>query len=523
MISLTIAFVLAFVFRGFVVEAFIIPTGSMAPTLRGAHLLVRSPDSGTTWAVGPWLHADANRSYPARDQGEITVPDPVTGQRLAFTSPPVRAGDRIFVLKYLYAVFEPGRFDVVVFKNPRDPAQNYIKRLLGLPGEQVALVDGDLFTRDASVGPVAGPDAWDAPGWRIARKPERVQRVAWQPVFDSARTPLPGRREPGRPFRAPWTGTSPDESGAWDLEGPVYRFDGAGRGDLVWNEAARPVNDEYPYDHTNSHYIAARFPVSDVRLAAGIEPEGPDLSAWATVVARGHAFQAEIAPGFAAIRMCPTDEHGRPAGDWTELARTSLASPLPAGRITNVEFWHADQALSLWIDGEPILTAAYDWSPAQRYENATGRTPEETIEHRFNDVTNPFEDPTLYRRPRLSWQFAGSPVSLHRVRLDRDLHYQPAHYGFGAAPSDVASALATDPRSPATLNADQYFVCGDNSPQSDDSRLWDPPNPWIAAIDPGRGVVNRKLLIGKAFFVYFPSIHTGRIPVPDVGRMRFIW
>ena len=35
--SLVIAFILAFVFRAFVVEAFIIPTGSMADTLRGAH------------------------------------------------------------------------------------------------------------------------------------------------------------------------------------------------------------------------------------------------------------------------------------------------------------------------------------------------------------------------------------------------------------------------------------------------------------------------------------------------------
>ena len=40
--SLLIAFILAFTFRGFVVEAFVIPTGSMAPTLLGAHAVVRS-------------------------------------------------------------------------------------------------------------------------------------------------------------------------------------------------------------------------------------------------------------------------------------------------------------------------------------------------------------------------------------------------------------------------------------------------------------------------------------------------
>ena len=36
--SIAIAFVLAFVFRAFVVEAFVIPTGSMAPTLLGKHM-----------------------------------------------------------------------------------------------------------------------------------------------------------------------------------------------------------------------------------------------------------------------------------------------------------------------------------------------------------------------------------------------------------------------------------------------------------------------------------------------------
>src|SRR3954465_9027194 len=35
--SILVAFILAFVFRAFVVEAFVIPTGSMAPTLMGAH------------------------------------------------------------------------------------------------------------------------------------------------------------------------------------------------------------------------------------------------------------------------------------------------------------------------------------------------------------------------------------------------------------------------------------------------------------------------------------------------------
>src|SRR5947208_14307525 len=49
--SILIAFILAVVFRAFVVEAFVIPTGSMAPTLMGAHMRYHCPDCGWQWTV----------------------------------------------------------------------------------------------------------------------------------------------------------------------------------------------------------------------------------------------------------------------------------------------------------------------------------------------------------------------------------------------------------------------------------------------------------------------------------------
>src|SRR6188768_3378676 len=44
--SILVAFILAFIFRAFVVEAFVIPTGSMAPTLLGAHMRFTCKDCG---------------------------------------------------------------------------------------------------------------------------------------------------------------------------------------------------------------------------------------------------------------------------------------------------------------------------------------------------------------------------------------------------------------------------------------------------------------------------------------------
>ena len=50
--SIVIAFILAFVFRAFVVEAFVIPTGSMASTLAGAHTRYTCKECGYTFDMG---------------------------------------------------------------------------------------------------------------------------------------------------------------------------------------------------------------------------------------------------------------------------------------------------------------------------------------------------------------------------------------------------------------------------------------------------------------------------------------
>src|SRR3954453_1501328 len=63
------------------------------------------------------------------------------------------SGDRVLVAKFLYDsdVVPPQRYDVVVFKFPERPIEkgtpkNYIKRLLGLPGEIIAVFYGRLFS-----------------------------------------------------------------------------------------------------------------------------------------------------------------------------------------------------------------------------------------------------------------------------------------------------------------------------------------------------------------------------------------
>jgi hypothetical protein len=59
--GLLVAFVVAMVFRGFVLEGFVIPTGSMAPTLKGQHVRMRGENTGYAYDAdaGPLFESGA--------------------------------------------------------------------------------------------------------------------------------------------------------------------------------------------------------------------------------------------------------------------------------------------------------------------------------------------------------------------------------------------------------------------------------------------------------------------------------
>ena len=83
--------------------------------------------------------------------------------------PTLLVGDRIFVSKYTYGYSkhsfpfspnisnerffskEPKRGDLVVFKTPADNRTDYIKRLIGLPGDTIQFIKGELFINDEKI------------------------------------------------------------------------------------------------------------------------------------------------------------------------------------------------------------------------------------------------------------------------------------------------------------------------------------------------------------------------------------
>ena len=59
--------------------------------------------------------------------------------------PTIAVQSRLMSFRLAYLFAEPQRFDVVVFRFPDNESVLYVKRILGLPGEQVDIVDGVLY------------------------------------------------------------------------------------------------------------------------------------------------------------------------------------------------------------------------------------------------------------------------------------------------------------------------------------------------------------------------------------------
>jgi signal peptidase I len=509
-----------------------------------------------------------------------------------------RPGDRIMVQKYIYNFIQPERWDVVVFNAPHQPETNYIKRLVGLPDEKLAILDGNIYVKPdgtASTGnggsgadgadrENGGDEATDdaestqamaggSNGWRIARKTDRpeVQRAVFKPIYHSQYVPLDlgesqvvrsesGQRRRTRPAPAlhwaqPWTPAQPQNWQIEDRRG--YRFDGPG------SEGGTVNSDEGDYegsggtlrfDFSRGHYHTRASmhpynqfksngepePIEDIRLAVTTNLSGADFGGDSGTDSEGSGgsggsggakLQLETtarlrhpnAPGARQTLTATVTADGArltathpDTGKSRTLAERSFTTALAPGEMdgpVEVELWYVDQEAMLWIAGEPVLSHRYNLSLRE-----------------LVDRPPPSGTPDLAVR-------VNQPATLHRIELGRDLHYTS---GAGTMQPGRGTLRRSNGRvtgKPFTIGPDQFFCLGDNSPASQDSRLWNigpgepAVDPWIRETIPASrnpGVVPRKLMVGRAFFVYWPAPYgftksrSGIPLLPNFGDMRFI-
>ncbi len=466
--------ILAIIFRAFFVEPFVIPSGSMAESLLGRHASRTCPVCGWEYDYGPKRTAST-----AAD--EFVLPDETVCPNCQYRAVPrpeataPKTGDRILVGKWPYALggpFQPRRWDVIVFRNPADPEQHFIKRLIGLPGESVEIVNGDIFING-----------------RIARKTAAAQQVLWFIVFDQAHLPAMDEVAGQLPR---WVALDPpaaDGHGWTGMDTRIVRndaLDGVPRSITFNTDTGREyLVDMYGYNGNSSGAF-----VGDVRITAELTLEAGE--GWCRWELRRppYRFCAELRRGgVVELVMESDDERVAPAA----IHRVQCP-PLALGRPLRVEFGHVDYRAYLKLDGREVL-ATTDSEYGPRSDQARSRG--------------------LHRPVGLTITTANLRLELRGLRVDRDVFYT-------ANPERTRRAA---PGNPFVLGADEYFVLGDNSPGSNDSREWTEVGPHLpTSYRPG--TVPRDQIVGQAAFVYLPGLlpldTRGRARVPDLGRVRFV-
>jgi signal peptidase I len=531
----TFAFVIVLVLllKSFVIEAFVIPTGSMAESLFGYNQVVACEECGYEFPLnstceveptnGPMRPVEGYccpncrfKSLFVRSNDAVGSSDPSV---LKPRSPrlPNKSGDRLLVHKAMPELRPYRAGDIVVFKFPPEPqkqysSQNYIKRLWGLGGETLAIWKGDLYVCKSLPAPANLPESafgnpsfyWptddaakelfeksrkagfppDAGGFELLRKSDDValdmKRVVWDNDFQSnylARKSAPARWKP-----------QTDDWQANDAE-KGFRHSGASLG---WVR----------YRHV---------PVQDWSALAGEKPSYPELKPIDNFL----GYNAETGPGGRFLQD-GTEDYRWWVGDLLlecraefvsanaeitlelskgvnrfqatlgngklKLVRTGkngieheFPAPISGPGTHDIRFANVDARLRVWIDGRALdLGDKANYGPAEPelYDPYDSKHEGWTT---ANDVREPASIAAV------------GDVAISRIKLYRDTYFISGSYSGTSDASELQRSYYVRPG---------HVLCfGDNSAASSDGRSW--------------GAVPENLLLGKAVFVFFPLDRIG--------------
>jgi len=516
--AFVVAVILAVFVRHFAVEAFEIPTGSMAPTLLGMHVQVESPNTGETFEIGVRtdsntgtlllnagfyvvcaqdcpsphcglkLHARTStggllgsygnsselaeaaiarapdkipiRCESCREQWQAdraslkvsqatlrTLRCPLSGHRWeqVIETSAVAGGNKILVNKFAYDLGDPERWDVIVFAF--DQWKNYIKRLVGLPGEKINLVEGDLY--------VDG---------KIERKPNHpfIQDVLWKKRSDSS------IREGGLSQVEAWKEPAGTGAGAWEkLADGRWSLNSSKSSEPALLEYQRGLDNYIPYNSLAGR-TRGGYPVGDVMLSFTVTPSTPGGWLGAEIRDGNWTFQLRLPTGKPGPSRPAVIERliNEPRPDVKNPRKLRFPQPalfmerddiaLKLNRKNRIELVNCDDCLVVRLEGREIFSL----QEAEGYISVP-------------DVDNP--PPPSPHSDYYLW-ILGSRVdaNVEAIQLYQDNYYTTDHG-----------------KDEIQLGANEFFALGDNSPSSSDGRVW--------------GYVPGNNLLGKALLVFWPG------------------
>ncbi len=451
--TIAAGFTILFLFvRTFAVEPFGVPTGSMAPTLLGNHREARCPRCGFPVRVG---------SPSPTDWSDMACPN--CGQRLSLARASEINGDRLLVDKNIYSLRSPRRWEVAVFRcpDPKDPLKPYVKRVVGLPGESITIREGDAFANG-----------------ELLRKSLTEVREARVVVYDMNYVPTPGgwgqrwlvyppesdRRLPKEFDRPPEpadasvlyknqlsldASTSPQHE--CRVEYRNFDLDERTEGAIsTWNSYDGPPRSFGPLPPAHDFMVEFTLEVQEAKsagsVAIGLFDGGDAVAGELPVGAEGNG---------------PVNVLNRQTG----ALGAGQTSTLRPGSTYQIEFAFVDRRVSLAVDGSLVVS--------------------------------PIDLPPLAKRGPVSKPLQlgvrGCKVAIRDLRITRDIYYTQ----YGEHGTRVPAQLG--------LNPPEYFMLGDNSGNSEDSRKW---------LRPGVPEAN---FIGKPFLIHQP-LRVGRLSL--AGRDR---
>jgi signal peptidase I len=538
--------VLVLLLKSFVAEAFVIPTGSMAETLYGYQKTVRCPDCGIEFEVNCSREVDSSDGQPLEpiigctcpncrrsirflrppDQPAPNAPPRSATDEWWIPDPDWNSGDRVLVAKPVYDMLgkPPDRLDVVVFKFPGEEGSfpssgpyrsnvpmNYIKRLIGKPGETIAIHNGKVFVLSPDKG-LRYPDYEEAKGnpdqmaqlwqkrymhvndagalakwndgqFQIIRKDPDTLQAMMRLVFDNDH---PGRGQPER-----WNG----EADGWKPEGRGFRADAGS--DLRWLHYSHLCNRETPTRRElitdfmgYNTFVIRRHDhppgqnwVGDLILECEVELADKPTGELVLDLAKGaDRFQARWDLG-SADGLCTLYRISKGREQKLESKPTGLRG----GGTYRLRFANVDERLVVWVDGQLPFDQGVTYQAVPR--GSEGPRPENDLEPANIGVR-------------------GAAVKVRGLRLYRDTYYTTAAGGSPGNPDywdsnvrfdnpDTWDPLRHLPVLTMYVPQGHYLCLGDNSPESSDSRIW--------------GTVPERLLLGRAVLVYYPFGRAGRI------------